>query len=174
MRFAHIPGLPDVKALLLRSARSGHVAHAQLFAGVEGGAALALALAYATYLSCDAPLEADSCVACPACSKMDRLVHPDLHWLLPLAEAKLDEAERNARLTQWRAFCLDDPYPTYNEWMMDLKAENKQGTISREAAAQLPMRVAMASGCRKRCTHRRRTRYSSYSKSRRARPYFCW
>ncbi len=144
MRFASIPGLPDVKALLLRSARSGHVAHAQLFAGVEGGAALALALAYATYLSCDAPSETDACGACPACSKMDRLVHPDLHWLLPLADSKLDEAERNARLTQWRAFYLDDPYPTYHEWMTELKAENKQGTISREAAAQLPMRAAMA------------------------------
>ena len=144
MRFASIPGLPDVKALLLRSARSGHVAHAQLFAGVEGGAALALALAYATYLSCDAPRETDSCGACPGCSKMDRLVHPDLHWLLPLAESKLEPEERNARITTFRAFFLDDPYPTYHGWMTELKAENKQGTISREAAAQLPMKAAMA------------------------------
>lgn len=144
MLFATIPALPEVKDLLLRSARSGQVAHAQLFAGVEGGAALALALAYATYLSCDAPLDTDACGQCPACSKMARLVHPDLHWLLPLAESKLDEDERNARLGQWRAFLLDQPFPTYHEWMQELKADNKQGTISREAAAQLPMRAAMA------------------------------
>ncbi len=144
MLFSTIPGLPEVKSLLLRSAQSGHVAHAQLFAGVEGGAALALALAYATYLSCDAPTPTDACGVCPACSKMARLVHPDLHWLLPLAESKLDDEERNARLILFRAFFLEQPYPTYHEWMSELKAENKQGTISREAAAQLPMRAAMA------------------------------
>ncbi len=144
MRFSTIPGLPEVKSLLLRSARSGHVAHAQLFAGVDGGAALALALAYATYLTCDAPAETDACGACPACSKMARLVHPDLHFLLPLAESKLDDEERNARLVLFRAFFLENPYPTYTDWMAELKAENKQGIISREAANQLPMRAAMA------------------------------
>ncbi|MBC7446892.1 MAG: DNA polymerase III subunit delta [Hymenobacteraceae bacterium] len=144
MRFSTIPGLPEVKDLLLRSAQSGHVAHAQLFAGTEGGAALALALAYATYLSCDAPTEADSCGACPACSKMDRLVHPDLHLILPLAGADADDEERNARLTMFRAFFLEDLYPTYSGWMAEQGAENKQGIISIKAARQLPMKAAMA------------------------------
>ena len=121
------------------------MAHAQLFAGaVEGGAALALALAYATYLNCAAPTETDACGACAGCSKMAKLVHPDVHFLLPLAESKLDDGERNARLATFRAFFLDNPYPTYHDWMTELKADNKQGTISREAANQLPMRAALA------------------------------
>lgn len=145
MRFSQIPGLSDVKAPLLHSAASGHVAHAQLFAGPDGGAALPLALAYATRLNCETPAEdGDSCGRCPACSKMDKLVHPDLHFVLPLLESKLDDEERNERLTRFRAFFLAEPFGSYRDWLDELRAENKQGTISAEAARQLPMKAAMA------------------------------
>lgn len=144
MLFRQIPALADVKTVLLRSARSGHVAHAQLFAGPEGGAALALAFAYTTYLNCDAPGPDDACGQCPGCSKMSRLVHPDLHFVLPYPEAKLDEGERNQRINTFRAFFLANPYPSFHDWMEELGAENKQGLISKEEAHQLPLKAALA------------------------------
>lgn len=144
MRFSAIPALTDVKAMLLRSAQSGHVAHAQLFAGVEGGAGLALALAYATYLNCENPTAADSCGACPNCSKNDKLIHPDLHFVLPYPEAKLSEDERNQRIAIFRAFFLANPYSSFNDWMVELRADNKQGLISREEANQLPLKAALS------------------------------
>ena len=50
--------------MLLKSVQQNHVAHAQLFLGQEGGANLALALAYATYINCENRQPADSCGTC--------------------------------------------------------------------------------------------------------------
>jgi DNA polymerase III subunit delta' len=146
VRFSSIPGLPEVKSLLLRSAQSGHVAHAQLFAGVEGGAALALALAYVSYLNCQAPTDTDSCGQCPGCSKNDKLVHPDLHFVLPVtATAKIPAPALTSKfLEDWRAFIQEDPFRALEDWLEWIGAENKQAAISREEAGQLLHKVSLA------------------------------
>ena len=48
MKFKDIPGLADVKKLLIDAVNSHHAAHAQLFVGADGALNLPLALAYAT------------------------------------------------------------------------------------------------------------------------------
>ncbi|RZK18423.1 MAG: DNA polymerase III subunit delta, partial [Hymenobacter sp.] len=53
MTFADIPNQLALKEVLRQSVQRGHVAHAQIFRGAEGSAALALALAYAQYLNCE-------------------------------------------------------------------------------------------------------------------------
>lgn len=122
------------------------MAHAQLFAGPEGGAALALALAYATYLNCEAPTEDESCGRCPNCSKLDKLVHPDLHFVLPVtATAKVSAPALTQHfLDDWRAFLRNDPFPGLDDWLETIGAENKQAAISREEAGRLPAKVALA------------------------------
>ena len=61
MRFEEIPGLLALKETLVLSHQRNHLAHAQLFSGQEGGAALPLAIAYATYLLCENK-ECDRCL----------------------------------------------------------------------------------------------------------------
>ena len=53
MLFKDIPGQEEVKQKLREAVAGDHVAHAQLFAGAEGSANLALALAFANYLNCE-------------------------------------------------------------------------------------------------------------------------
>lgn len=137
MFFSEIPGQAETKELLIKSVREGHVAHAQLFMGAEGSANLALALAYATYLNCENQLPEEACGTCAACSKMKKLVHPDVNFVMPVTKAKSKDDLSQNFLTEWREFLLDNPYQSLNDWMQFIGAENKQGNISKDESRQL-------------------------------------
>ena len=81
MYFRDVAGLEDLKTYLRRTAQTRQIAHAQLFAGEEGGGAFPLALAYARYLNCQMPTDTDACGHCPSCVKYDALAHPDLFFV---------------------------------------------------------------------------------------------
>ena len=137
MFFSAIPGYSETKQLLIKSVQNQHVAHAQLFMGPEGSANLALALAYATYLNCENKQPQDACGTCAACSKMNKLIHPDVNFVMPVAAAKSKESLSQNFLTEWREFLLDNPYQSLNDWMQFIGAENKQGNISKDESRQL-------------------------------------
>jgi len=137
MLFSEIPGHTETKELLLKSVQNRHVAHAQLFMGAEGSANLALALAYATYLNCENQPSHDACGTCAACSKMQKLVHPDVNFVMPVTSVKSKESLSQNFLTEWREFVRDNPYQSLNDWMQFIGAENKQGNISKDESRQL-------------------------------------
>ena len=88
MQFKDVIGQSAVKQRLIKSVRENHVSHAQLFLGPAGSGKLPLALAYAQYILCPNRTETDSCGVCPTCQKMQKLVHPDLHFVVPTAATK--------------------------------------------------------------------------------------
>lgn len=147
MRFSEIPGQQQVKQVLISGVRRNHVAHAQLFRGAEGSAALALALAYATFLNCEnrTPEADDSCGHCPSCQKIDKLIHPDLNFILPVTTTKAvtKDAISSKFGAEWRTFVLDNLYQGLNDWMQHIGAENKQGSISKEESLQLLKLVSL-------------------------------
>lgn len=149
MQFADIPNQAALKQVLVQSVQRQHVAHAQLFRGPEGSAALALALAYAQFLNCEARAAAatDSCGRCPSCLKIGKLAHPDLNFILPVTTTKAvpKDAVSQKFAAEWRSFLLDDhnPYQSFNDWMQHIGAENKQGSISKEEAGQLLKLVSL-------------------------------
>ncbi|MBT9391862.1 DNA polymerase III subunit delta [Hymenobacter sp. NST-14] len=147
MRFSDIPGQQQVKQLLVSSVRRNHVAHAQLFRGAEGSAALALALAYAAFLNCEArgPEADDSCGHCPSCQKIDKLIHPDLNFIVPVTTTKAvaKDATSSKFGAEWREFVLENPYQGLNDWMQHIGAENKQGSISKDESLQLLRLVSL-------------------------------
>ena len=147
MTFADIPNQAAVKQLLRQSVQRQHVAHAQLFRGQEGGAALALALAYAQFLNCEdrAADAEDSCGHCPACTKTAKLAHPDLNFIVPVTTTKTvaKDAVSSKFMAEWRAFVLDNPYQGLNDWMQHIGAENKQGNISKDEAVQILKLVSL-------------------------------
>ncbi|GAA3921808.1 DNA polymerase III subunit delta [Hymenobacter algoricola] len=147
MRFSEIPGQHAVKQLLRQSVARQHVAHAQLFRGAEGSAALPLALAYATFLNCEGrtPDAEDSCGQCPSCQKTDKLIHPDLNFVLPTTTTKAvaKDAVSSKFMADWRSFVLENPYQGLNDWMQHIGAENKQGSISKEESLLLLKLVSL-------------------------------
>ena len=103
MNFSQIPGQKEIKAKLLRSVKEERVSHAQLFAGTEGCGSMALALAFARYISCENRTDHDSCGTCKSCVKYEKLIHPDLHLVFPVIKGKkaTDPVSDNY-LEEWR------------------------------------------------------------------------
>src|SRR3978361_429344 len=108
MRFKDIIGQEETKKRRLNSVNENRLSHAQLFLGPEGSGSLALAVAYAQYLSCEDKQPNDSCGVCSSCRKYQKLMHPDLHFSYPTfgtpKEASIDFIE------QWRTAFTENPY----------------------------------------------------------------
>lgn len=140
MRFEEIPGVTEVKKMLTEAVRSNHSAHAQLFVGAEGAVNLPLALAYATYLHCENKRTDDSCGACPACSKNDKYIHPDTHFVFPLSNVKgeKDEERLKAEITKsWRSFLREQPFGNLDDWCNYYGGEDKLAIISKDASREI-------------------------------------
>jgi DNA polymerase-3 subunit delta' len=129
MQFKEIVGQTAIKQRLVNSVNENRVSHAQLFLGPEGSGSLALALAYAQYLSCEDKQPDDSCGVCSSCRKYQKLMHPDLHFSYPFfAKDKNDTAL--SFIEQWRDALLANPYLSLDIWRGYLEAENKQANIN--------------------------------------------
>jgi len=129
MQFKHIIGQEAIKQRLMNTVKENRVSHAQLFLGPEGSGSLALAVAYAQYVSCEDKQPDDSCGVCSSCRKYQKLVHPDLHFSYPFfAKDKNDTAL--TFIEQWRDAFLANPYLSLDLWRGYLDAENKQANIN--------------------------------------------
>jgi DNA polymerase-3 subunit delta' len=140
MRFSDLQGLDDIKQRLIRSVKSGKVAHAQLFAGRAGAPNLPMALAYANYLNCEEPGEEDACGKCPSCLKNAKFIHPDLHFVFPVSgtkQVKSKDAISQVFLKEWRTFLSEDPHGSLEQWSAVYGGENKQVNISKEESRQI-------------------------------------
>ncbi len=138
MFFRDIAGHNDIKQKLLNTIKGERISHALLFAGPEGNGKLALAVAYAQYLSCTDKKEDDSCGICPSCKKYLKLIHPDLHFVFPVIKnKKLSKPVSDDYITAWREFLLDTPYHGFNLWLDYMGTENQQASIYTEESHQI-------------------------------------
>jgi DNA polymerase-3 subunit delta' len=133
MKLADIPGQEGVKALLRQGLESGRIPHAQLFAGPPGSGKLPLALAYAQWLMCHQPGEKDSCGECASCRKVDKLIHPDLHWVFPVISRQGESEKPGSEqwMREFRQAFTQNPHLEYNDWREAMQADQKQLNISR-------------------------------------------
>lgn len=139
MLFKEVLGQEKLKELLMHSVREGRVPHAQLFLGPKGSANLALALAFAQYVACNNKQQDDSCGKCPSCLKHLKFVHPDLHFVFPVAttsNVKTKPISKNF-LSEWRDLLDDNPYFSVFDWLKHIGVDNKQGLISVEESAHV-------------------------------------
>jgi DNA polymerase-3 subunit delta' len=144
MNFSQIPGQKEIKAKLLRSVKEERVSHAQLFTGPEGCGSMALALAYARYVSCENRTDYDSCGTCKSCVKYEKLIHPDLHFVFPVIKGKkaTDPVSDNY-LEEWREFVKRSPYFTLNNWMDSIEVGNAQGMIFASEASEIIKKLSL-------------------------------
>ena len=146
MQFKTVIGQSAVKQRLIQSVRENHVSHAQLFLGPPGSGKLPLALAYAQYILCPNRTETDSCGVCPTCQKMQKLVHPDLHFVVPTATTKKVKSnpESDLFMEEWREYVVqNEGYVDTSSWYTFLDVENKQGYMSVRDAASLLRKLNM-------------------------------
>lgn len=144
MGFNQIPGHSALKKSLISSFESNHIAHAQMFTGLEGSGCLPMALAYATYLLCENKGEDDSCGHCPSCHKMKKMVHPDVHFFYPRPAIKKDKQFED-HLIRWRKFVTEQPFGSNADWIHFFGSDDKINQIGREDAREIVKRVSMKS-----------------------------
>ncbi len=145
MFFREITGLEDIKHTLIGAVQKGQIAHAQLFFGNEGSASLAMALAYATYINCENEQEDDACGQCAACRKINKLIHPDVHFVFPVAATKKvskDPLSENF-LPEWRTFLKDHVYAPLSDWCNFIATENRQPNISAEESRSIIRKLSL-------------------------------
>ncbi len=158
MPFKDIIGQQEVKQNLIELVQHNRLSHALLFIGKEGSGALPLSLAFAQYVVCtpkppkgglthdsgpslfgEEPVTSnlkpetanDSCGTCPACTKAQQLVHPDIHFSYPVVTKKPGTPPVSTDyISEWREFIKNYPYGNVYDWLQFIGAENKQGNIT--------------------------------------------
>ena len=130
MQFKDIIGQEATKFRFIQTAKDNRVSHAQLIVGEKGVGKLALAIAFAQYVSCLNKQANDSCGECSSCKKYQRLVHPDLHFVFPVVKGKgVSNPVSDTYIENWRKQVLSNPYFDLNDWYAGLGVENAQGMI---------------------------------------------
>lgn len=146
MYFKDIIGQETVKQRLRLEVHEGRVPHAQLFAGPEGTGALPLAIAYARFLLCTRRGEEDACGTCPSCVKLNKLAHPDLHFVFPVVKRKGGgDTVSDDYIREWRELAISTPYFGMNHWLDAMGAENQQAQIFVKESDELVRKLSLKS-----------------------------
>lgn len=144
MRFCDIIGQETEKRQLRQAVLEGRIPHAQLFAGPTGVGKLALALAYAQYVSCPNRDEHDSCGTCPTCLQFNKLQHPDLHFVFPIIKGD-DGDVCDAFADKWRGLLTEQRYFDIDDWYRVLGTETKQGMIYEKESGEIMRKLSLKS-----------------------------
>ena len=147
MTFKEIVGQERVKERLIKSVESGKIAHAQMFEGPAGAGKLALAIAYAQFISCTNRLPNDSCNECPSCLKINKLAHPDLHFSFPVATTKSVSKDpvSDRFLEPWRELLISSPYVDIDMWIDSIGTQNKQLAINTKESEEIIKKLMLKS-----------------------------
>ncbi|QES90591.1 DNA polymerase III subunit [Rhizosphaericola mali] len=166
MQFKDVIGQATVKQHLVELVQQNRLSHALLFLGKEGSGALSLAIAFAQYVLCEkasgksesdlgpsmfgdlepAPAMNDSCGQCRSCVKAEQYIHPDIHFSYPVIPRKPgDKPTSTDYITQWREFLKESPYGNAYDWLLSIKAENKQGNITAEECNSIIHKLSLKS-----------------------------
>lgn len=126
MKFSQIEGNADVKNALVGMVDSGRVPHAILFHEEEGGGAFPICQAFLEYLYCKDRAQGDPCMVCPSCNKIEKLIHPDVHYIYPAASGAISEQYSK----EFRALVSSNPSFTSMQLYDALGLEGKNSVIS--------------------------------------------
>ena len=124
MYFKDIIGQHSVVAQLCRMVDENRLAHALLLTGSSGNGKLPIAVALARYILCRDRRNGDACGCCPACVKMDKLVHSDLHFVFPVKKKKNSSSDSAPVSDDYmgggRGIFMREPCFSYSDWLIML------------------------------------------------------
>ena len=141
-RFQDIRGNDAVVAALRQMVDGGRIPHALLFHENDGGGAFPIALAFLQYLYCRRRTEGEACGACPSCNRIAKLIHPDVHFVFPVAGP--DKPVSDNFLPAFRELALQQPYFYENDLYGALGLDGKQVLISVNEARSLLDKLSLS------------------------------
>lgn len=145
MLFKEVIGHENIKQRLIASLQTGRISHAQLFAGDTGYGSLALAMAFAQYVFCTGDKKDDACGECPACKKIQKYIHPDLHFVFPVVR-KGKSPISDEYISEWRHLLTEGLYFDLEEWYAEMGVEdNAQAAIYTEESSNILRKLNLKS-----------------------------
>ena len=146
--FKDIIGQRAIVERLRRSVDDNKLAHALLITGPQGNGKLPIAIALANYLLCG-NVGDDACGVCPACVKLSKYIHSDLHFVFPVRKKKSSSSDTapvsDDYIAQWRELLLKNPYFSYDDWLENLDVENQQPMIYERESGEILHKLSMQS-----------------------------
>jgi DNA polymerase-3 subunit delta' len=95
--FGSILGQQKIKKIISNQIKSGRIAHAYIFMGQSGVGKRLIAVEFAKILNCNVDdfvkMDAGACGKCISCRKIEKNIHPDLHFIDFSMQAKLEEED---------------------------------------------------------------------------------
>ncbi|MFB3145037.1 MAG: hypothetical protein ACE10F_10770, partial [Candidatus Methylomirabilales bacterium] len=92
MSFTQIIGQQQAISLLRQAIETERLPHALLFTGPKGVGRFLTAVTVAKTVNCLGGVKGDCCDRCPACLKIAKGIHPDVHLVAPEgATLKIDQ-----------------------------------------------------------------------------------
>ncbi|MDZ4665106.1 MAG: DNA polymerase III subunit delta' [Bacteroidota bacterium] len=144
MLFKDIVGQAEAKDRLVKMVNAQRLPHALLFSGKDGCGHLLAAITLAQYLFCKNKTNNEPCGTCPACGKVSKLIHPDLHFVFPIIKSKHVKTSNDLIVDFREAFSRNN-YLTINDWVEELNGENKQPIIPVEESADILKKLSYTS-----------------------------
>lgn len=146
MQFKDIIGHEKIKSLLLKEAKRDRISHAQMFLGESGIGKYPLAVAFAQFLLCENPSSKDSCGNCPSCTKVNHLVHPDVHFVYPVVKSAANKVSvSDDRRPEWNEFFKLNPYFDLNNWQNYLGEMGKNAQIGVDESRSILKKLSLKS-----------------------------
>jgi DNA polymerase III subunit delta' len=144
MNYSEVIAQTESKSRLQSMVEENRVPHALMFTGPEGSGNLPLAIAFATHLLCKNKAHQGACGTCSACIQLNKLTHPDLHLVFPIA---LTSEIRNSDywVKEFRAAFLKNPYLSLEDWFNEINADNKQPLIGADEAGDILRKLSYTS-----------------------------
>ena len=127
-------GQPAIRQQMDVLLEGNRLPHAMLFYGEPGSGMLPGALSLANDILCTEPLKGKACRQCPSCNRASKNIHPDLHFLLPLAGAK---SLSSAFYGPWREAIAENPWMNVFQWTRYSDMEGKQVDIHKADIQQV-------------------------------------
>lgn len=143
MLFKDVLGHSELKQKFINDVRDNQVSHAHLFLGNIGYGGLPLTLAFVQYLMCEDKQEKDSCGVCSACSKVQKLEHPDVHFSFPTVQTISKTSD--PLFTSWKNLVLENPYLNLNEWINHSDDKGRKPIISVHQSEEIIKKLTLKS-----------------------------
>ncbi len=122
-------GQPAIRQQWDTILQKGKLPHAILLYGEPGTGILPGALSLANDILCTSPRNGKACRVCPSCNRSQKIIHPDLHFLLPLAGSKSLSIDN---YVPWREAVGTNPWLNVFQWTQFCDVEGKQVDIHKE------------------------------------------
>ncbi len=144
MHFKDVIGQESVKAVIRKEVEEKRLPHALLFTGPVGCGKLATAVALANSLLCQHVEKGDSCGKCSACKRVEKYVHPDLHFSFPIIKKGSITTCEDYR-KEWNEILSTSMYFDFEDWLDAMGADSKQALIPEAESDSIINQVSMSS-----------------------------